>query len=259
MLSSNVRTSVALVAMLAMSMALRGSYIIGPTGPSPITPSLGIPKFIQGLSAATATTPASFSASFGALPAVGDIVVVFVLNNGDGSGNPITAVVTDNQGSGNGNGYTRLQTNPNNGSVAYEQMWCAPVVVSSGTFTVTATWNVNTIPGLMILEYSGTSCNMDRWNKATGGTSPYSCGSITTNNANDLVLSAIVAAQSTLTVTFTTPTGFTPRLSQTVALTGVVGAIADNIVSAVNTFTPTWGTGQNHSSTPCGLVALLSQ
>lgn len=246
------------VLMLA-ALALRGSYIVGPTGPSAITPSLGTPKFIQGQECHTAATPTSLPCSFGVLPVVGDVVVAFVLNGGDGSGNPITARVTDNQGSGNGNGYTRLQTQPRNGSVPYAQEWCAPVIVSGGTFTVTADWNVNTVPGLMILEYSGTSCNMDKFDAASGGTSPYSCGTFTTANAKDLVLSALVAGGSTGTVTFTAPSGFTQRLSQAVAANGVVGAIADNIVAATGTFTPTWGTGQNHASTPCGTAALLSQ
>ena len=250
-----------LVLLICLAFALQGSYIIGPTGPSPITPSLGTPKFIQGFEAHTLTVPASFSGSFSSLPAVGDIVVVFPPTGNDGSAsNGLTMSVTDNQGSGNGNGYSRLVMNPvNTGSVPRMSIWCAAVVVSSGTFTITMSEGSNMIPGMMALEYSGTSCNPDRWANGSGATSPYGCGSITTNNPKDLVLVAINASTSVLPVTFTTPTGFTPRLSQTDSTLGLVGAIADNIVSAVNTFTPTYGTGQNHANTPCSVVALLSQ
>lgn len=248
-------------ALTLIAFRLNASYIIGPTGPSPITPSLGTPKFIQSAEAHTATTPTSLSVSFGSLPAVGDVVVVFGANGDDGDvKNGLTLVVTDNQGTGHGNGYTRLQMNPTgSGSQPRVSMWCAPVTTSSGTFTVTETADSNLVPGIMVLEYSGTSCNLDRWAEAVGATSPYNCGSITTVNPKDLVLVAITAGGSTGTVTFTTPTGFTSRVSQTSAAAGVVAAIADDIVSAVNTFTPTYGTGQNHATTPCAVAALLSQ
>lgn len=250
-----------LVLAICLAFALQGSYIIGPTGPSPITPSLGTPTFVQAKEAHTTLTPTSLAVSFTALPIVGDIVIVFGANGADGdTSNGLTLSVTDNQGSGNGNGYARLQMNPfTTGSQPRASLWCAPVVVSSGTFTITETAGSNLVPGIMALEYSGTSCNLDRWAQAVGSTSPYSCGSITTNNPKDLILAAITAGGSTGLITFTAPASFTIRESQTNSVLGVVGAIADNIVSAVNTFTPTWGTGQNHTLTPCSVVALLSR
>jgi len=248
-------------ALLSIAFGLKASYIIGPTGPSPITPSLGTPKFIQAVEAHAIVGLSSLSVSFGSLPAVGDVVVVIGLTaNSGASDSDLTLVVTDNQATGNGNGYTRLQIDQNTtGNVGRVSMWCAPVTTSTGTFTITETASLVMLPGIFALEYSGTSCNMDRFAIAQGATSPYSCGSITTVNANDLVLAAILAASATGTTTFTGPTGFVIRKSQTDSTVGNVAAVADDIVSSVGTFTPTYGTGQNHANTPCTVAALLSQ
>jgi hypothetical protein len=243
--------------LVFVMFVLKASYIVGPTS-TPIFPSTGTPAFVQAVEAHTAGTPTSLAVSFSALPTVGNIVLLLAVNGNDGDPtNGLTIGVTDNQ---HGNVYARLQINPNTpASAPRVSVWCAPVTQSGGTFTITESAASNLAPGVMAAEYSGTSCNLDAWANGNGATSPYSCGSVTTANAHDLVLAAIEAGSSTSTVTFTASTGFTIRKSQTVAASGQVVSYADDIVSATATFTPTYGTGQNHASTPCSTIALLSR
>lgn len=244
------------LAFACFALVASASYLVVP--PSPLFPSSGTPAFVQAAEAHSTGTPTSLAISFASLPTVGNVVLLFGLNGNDGdSTNGLTLSVADNQ---NGNVYARLQMNPNTpASAPRVSIWCAPVTVSSGTFTITETAASNLAPGLLAAEYSGTSCNLDKWANATGATSPYSCGSITTANAKDLVLIAIEAGSSTGTVTFTASAGFTIRKSQTVAATGQVISYADDIVAATATFSPTYATAQNHASTPCSVVALLSK
>lgn len=247
------RIAVALVLLVTCSHA---SYIVGPPQTSPVFPSTGTPAFVQATEAHTTSTPTNLSASFGALPVVSHAVYALVLTGGlDGTVDQST-IVTDNQG----NGYARLRQTPANsiGSPPRSNVWCTIVATSSGTFTVNAANASNSFFGIMIAEYSGSSCNEDQSTGAVTSTSPYNCGSITTRNAHDLILVTLATQGSTGTITFTPPTGFTTRTSQGVAASGQTGALADNIVSATATFTPTWAASQNVSSSTCNLVALIS-
>lgn len=248
--------------LIVATLGLNASYVIQPpTTPSPITPSLGTPKFIQAAEAHAIVGLSSLTVSFGSTPVVGDIVVVIGLTaNSGASTTDLTLVMTDNQGAGNGNGYSRLQINLNaTGNVGRVSMWCAPVTTSTGTFTITETASSAMLPGIFALEYSGTSCNMDKFAITSGATSPYSCGSITTVNPKDLVLAVVFAVAATGTTTFTGPTNFTIRKSQADSTIGNVASVADDIVSTTGTFAPTYGTGQNHAQTPCTVAALVSQ
>lgn len=246
------------IALLALAAALsvRASYIVGPSAASPVFPTTGTPAFVQAAEAHTAATPTNLSGSFASLPVVSHAVIVQVLTGGLSGTDDQTTQVTDNQG----NAYSRLRQGPATqaGSPPRTNLWCGIVATSAGTFTVTATNSSNSFFGLLLLEYSGTSCNEDQANGAVTSTSPYNCGSITTRNAKDLVLVTLQTQGSTGTITFTPPTGFTTRTSQGVAASGQTGAIADKIVSATATFTPTWTASQNITSSPCILVALLS-
>jgi hypothetical protein len=100
---------------------------------------------------------------------------------------------------------------------------------------------------------------MEKSGRAFTSTSPYNCGSFTTINAHDLLLVLLGTTGSTGTITYTAPSGFTIEKSQGVAATGQTAAIADKIVSATATFTPTFSASQNIASTPCLSVALLSK
>lgn len=247
-----------LTLLACLAFALQGSYIVGPTGSAPITPSTGTPGFVQTAEAHQTTSATPLSASFGSLPAINDVVIVGGANFAGGAAGNLEGGVTDNQG----NSYARLSAFPVNGvTVSVATFWCAVVTVSSGTFTVSLDTPAAPVQkGIQILEYSHASCNPDKSAGASGATSPYSCGSFTTKNPNDLLLALVIpAGGATGTVTFTAPTGFTVRQSQGVVANGVPMAVADNIVSAVGTFTPTFGASQNLASTPCIFSAMISQ
>lgn len=248
-------SSLALLVLIAC--ALDASYISGPAS-QPITPSLGTPKFVQTAEAHQTTTASPLSVSFGSLPAINNVIIVGGANVQGGSDGNLEAAISDNQG----NPYTRINAFPLNGStISVATFWCAVVTASSGTFTVSiATPSATVQKGIMILEYAHTSCNPDKSASANSATSPYSCGSSTTKNAKDLLLTLVLPVNlATGTVTFTAPTNFTVRQSQGVVANGAPMAIADNIVSAVGTFTPTFGASENLTNTPCLFTAMISQ
>lgn len=246
-----------LIVLVLAALALRGSYITQPTPASPIFPSTGAWAFVQAGQAQTAATPTNLSGSFGSLPAVGNIVFVGVIGGRLSGVDDQSTFVTDNQG----NGYTRVRQTPatSAGSPPRQSLWCTVVAVSSGTYTVNALFTSNTFIGLFFLEYSGGTCNPDQDSGAAGSTSPYSCGSTTTRNANDLLIALLGTGGSAGAITFTPPTGFTTRASQTATASGETGSIADNIVAATGTFTPTFAASQNVTSSPCTLIAMMSK
>jgi hypothetical protein len=200
----------------------------------------------------------SVSLSFMSTPTVGNVIVVGVgvANFGDGR----FPFLADNQ-AGGGNVYsglisytcTPLSGACINGSNA-ATFFCSVVAVSSGTFTITSTTYNNNYPNLFIREYSGGSCNPDKISAASGSTSPYGCGSITTANANDLLVTQMTM-NSGVDITFTQPAGF-GNLQQQSSATGQPGAMADEIVSSTGTFSPTWTTSANGSPGVCTLAAL---
>lgn len=226
------------------------SYLIAPA--TPIFPSSSIPAFIQSKQA-TGNTVTSLAASFSSLPKVGNIVIAAVATNGI---NDQTQNVVDNQG----NSYSRLMLIPNNLTAATRgSLWCGVVKASSGTFTVTESTVTANSPLLLLGEYKNGTCGIDTSSSAIGNTSPYSCGSITTRNANDLLIAFLeFNFGGGGTVTYTPPTGFTARESQTNGALIPGGSFADDIVSATGTFASTYGTSQNNINEPCLQVALLS-
>lgn len=246
----------AVILLIAAAFAIQGSYIIGPPGFGPIFPSTGTPSFIQAAEAHTAGTPSTLSVSFGSLPAVANIAIVGTLTGATGASDQ-TAIITDNQG----NSYARLTIQPNNnGSVSRDTLWCTVVTASAGTFTATVNFSAAAVPGLFALEYAGTTCNPDKLTgDSTSLTSPYSCGSATTSNAHDLLITMLNTGGSIGAITFTAPTGFTIRTSQGASASGRTGAIADEIVSATASYTPTFSASQNIPTAPCAFIALLSK
>lgn len=245
----------AVLAVLLLAVGLPGSYIVGPTS-HPITPSTGTPSFVQTAEAHT-TGGGSLSVSFGSLPAISNVVIVGVALSASAAGS-LQGTINDNQN----NPYVRVNNFPINGAAtAVTSFWCAVVTTSSGTFTVTLPNTTSaTLRGIMIFEYANTSCNPDKSTGASGATSPYSCGSITTINAKDLLLTAVAPTNGAAgTVTFTPPAGFTIRNSFGTVASGLPFAVADDIVSVANTYSPTFGASQDLASTPCILTAMISQ
>ena len=130
-------------------------------------PVFAAPALVQNTAPCFSTSAVlSETCSFSTLPTVGDVVVV-----GYSLGTSTTGVtkVTDNQT----NGYVMEDNQPQNGSQA-SAFWCSVVQVSSGTFTVTVTPNGNQYVSMVLLEYSGVSCNPDTAPvAATNATSPF--------------------------------------------------------------------------------------
>lgn len=190
------------------------------------------------------TTPGTITLA--STPTVGNIVVVGYENqNNAGNGVP---TITDNQG----NAYAVMAQTPNVLTVS-ATLFCAVVGVASGTFTLTGSWNSGGDNTLFASEYSGASCTLDQVATGTGGTSPFGCGSFTTLNANDLLIT-LINNNSGGTVTYTAPSGFTREAQQTDG-GHQSGAYADQIITSTGTYTPTWVVSSN-ATTNCSLVAL---
>lgn len=190
---------------------------------------------------------ASSSFSFGSTPTVGDIIIVYAQRvNNSSNGVPF---ITDNQG----NPYSVSNYFPTGGG-SQTALYCATATVASGTFTVTATPLGADFITMFIRDYTGGSCNLDQVSSAnSGATSPYSCGSITTLNANDLLVTGILNNGGG-TVTYTAPSGFGNLEQETNGSLFESGAVADEIVSSTGTFTPTWSVTAN-SQSYCVLAA----
>jgi|SRR5579863_3885149 len=222
---------------------------------SPITPSTGTPGFVQ-TAEAHQTTTGTLSVSFGSLPTINNVVIVAGSFNGGSTVNSLDGKVSDNQG----NSYARLSLQSPDGQAGVGvSFWCAVVTISSGTYTISLDSNSGTPKGAQIFEYGSTSCNPDKISGGTHSTSPYSCGTVTTKNAKDLLLTVLgINSGGSGTITFTAPTGFTIRNSFGVIASGNPLAVADEVVSAVGTYTPTFTASQNIASSMCGFVALIS-
>ena len=245
----------ALTWLMFLALALRASYIVQPAPSQPIFPSTTTASLVQSAKNQTASTPTSLSVNFGSQPAVGDIVVAGGVT--DSSAQDASLIMSDNQ---NGS-YVRLNMTPNSSAATTQRssLWCAPIVASSGTYTVTATVPINTFIGIFVLEYHNGTCNPDKLTGASTNTSPYNCGSFTTSNANDILVTMLNIDGASATPTFTAPSGFTIQQQQTVVASGIPAAIADQITSATAAFSPTWTSNKNQALSPCSFVALLSK
>lgn len=200
--------------------------------------------------AASNTGSFTTSVTLAATPTVGNVIILGIVSSG---GNCGISTVTDNQ-AGTGNVYSRVifqcasQTNE-------ASVWCAPVLFSSGTFTVSAAEAVNNFATLFAVEYSGLSCNGDQVSENITAASPYSCGSFTTNNANDLLVS-VLSLNSSSAASATPPSGYTTQLSQT-APSQEIGFYADLIVTSTTAQTPIWTSATPpFGNIPCAAAAL---
>ena len=154
-------------------------------------PSLGAATFVQAALYSNATNTNSVSTSI-TTPTVGNTLYAFVWGSG-GSAFTISGV-TDNQSTPNS--YTISIQGPSN---AYNvAIACAPIVTSSGIFTVTATTSANSYLSLSVHEYSGMTCTQDGTDsrQAVGTTTAYGYATtgFTTTNANDLILAGMTTA-----------------------------------------------------------------
>lgn len=181
----------------------------------------------------------SASGSFGSLPTVGNMVVVLVSRSGSSGA---TLSVSDNQG----NTYTKAVESATVGPCNTSSIWYAPVGTSSGTFTVTVT-NTGTAGSSYIsataLEYSGlaSSSVVDQTNSNSGtGIGTLSSGSITTTNADDLLIGVCCSNKST-NQTWTDPGApWTQRFIESGGANYEMGIGNERIVSATGTYSVSW-------------------
>lgn len=249
-----------LVGLAAFS--LQASYIVGPRPsnfPSNAIPASGSSTPPATGSSATGTTTVSVNLT--PPPTVGNIVVVAFVEITNSTVQ--TQSMADNQ---NG-AYPRLLIFPNSAAtqVVHLTLWCSVIKASSGTFTITGSSTATSAKWISAKEYKNTTCNQDVTGVgATGNTHPYSCGSLSTVNAKDIVIALIgYSFGAGGTNTFTAPTGFTLVSSQTDGNQIAAGSFAENITSAAGTFSGTYDAtnilAPSVNGTSCAQVAILSQ
>jgi hypothetical protein len=180
-------------------------------------------------------------------PAVGDIIVVGIVDNDSG----VVLYLTDNQ-AGTGNSYqvgTRSSFATTGSTFIGSGIACAVVNAASGTFTITAhTDSSSTYITLLAVEYSGASCNVDQGPVgAAGGSSPFTCGTFTTTNANDVLVAVIDYNLGSGSASLTASTGFTIQLSQP-SSSFQPGFYMDQIVTSTGSFAPQFTGGNVNSS-----------
>jgi hypothetical protein len=250
----------ALLALIAVTVPTPGSYIITPSGGA-IFPSSSTPSTGTSTPAGNTGTGVNVSVTLTPLPTVGSIVVVgFAAVSAQQS-----FKVTDNQSPSNAYSWLYLFQNDESLTNPRVAVFCSVVKVSSGTFTVTAN-SVTAGSGKFVVakEYKNGTCNLDAVSPgAIGNTHPYSCGSLTTGNAKDILI-AIVGQSfgGGGTNTATAPTGFTVIATQTNGNVVATGSMADQITSATGTFNGTYDLTNvlqpSVNNTVCGQLALMS-
>lgn len=215
-------------------------------------------SLVQSKLAFSGSAGTSINITMNSTPTVGNVIVVGVSH--DDSATLPAGPVVDNQ-AGIGNSYSRIAWMQSGATIISPDeasLWCTVVNASSGTFTITAKDMTNTFFTVYAAEYSGGSCNPDQNNANSPGgltMSPFPCGTITTTNNNDLLVS-VISQNIPGSPTYTAPTGFTIQQQQT-STSGEGGAYADQIVSSTVSITPTWASTQN-VATNCVVAALMA-
>jgi hypothetical protein len=205
-------------------------------------------SLVQSTLASSASLVASQSVSFGSTPTVGDIVVVAELVSNDST----YSTMADNQT----NSYSVVESAPPGQAFRQVNVYCTSVLTASGTFTITATIGITTaFVTLFAAEYSGATCNPDQSTSGTALTaSPYACGTMTTRNSKDLLIS-VLNWDGSGTVTFSINSSFSIEQQQTNGTLFEAGAYADRVVSSAGSFNPSWTVSANANAT-CVNIAL---
>jgi hypothetical protein len=194
------------------------------------------------------------NATFGSTPTAGDIVVsgcaaTFTGVTHSGS----SCLSTDNKG----NSYTSSAFKYGGGRFggASIEIDYAANIATGSSFTLTGTSNgtsdANNAAAVVGVEYSGIATSSPGDGSSSGpgaATTAVTCGTITTTNANDVLVAVISMSTSSTPITVSdNGSGFT--VERTTSVTNLqVTAIADKIVSSTGSYSPAF----TLSATPLG-------
>lgn len=183
--------------------------------------------YVQG-AYVTGTTTATATVKYGSAQNAGDLNVVVIAWVGS---TPTVQSVTDSKG----NAYAAASAATIDSGVGAQQIWYAKNIVSAAANSNTVTITFNTAVSdsdIRIVEYSG----IDTVNASDGGVgasgtgTAQNSGSLTTTNANDLLVAGNFIAGTTTAV----GSGFTQRL-----LTNYDEIVEDEVVTAIGSYSAT--------------------
>ena len=168
----------------------------------------------------------SLSVAFSLPTTPGDLIVVYVV---PGTSQPGAIAVTDSVG----NTYYPASSTFTTGQCSMAQEFFYAANIAGGPDAITATTTTQGGMALVILEYSGVAAinPLDAQAGSSQTTCPWtnlpSSASITTTNANDLIVTGAVMVS-----TWTAGTGYTLRTARALQF-----ATADQVVSSIGTYT----------------------
>jgi hypothetical protein len=212
-----------------------GSTYIAVQGNTGVDPYLdasgtGVPAFIQGQPGTYTASVTSVNQTFPANVTAGHLLIVFA------SGTTTTGLaISDTQN----NVWTQFyQDSTTFGASNVQTGWWA--IAKPGATTVTVSWTGATTATMAVAEYSNISPVDQSGATNTGNSAAWSTNSVTTTQAEELIIVLSAAALGALTTT----APFTQR--EAMSLSSVIyAAISDDVVSATSTYS---ASGTNTSS-----------
>lgn len=204
-----------------------------------------MPAFV----AATSCTTGATTCTTGTNPTNGDSLITFVASNSTG------ATITVADGEGTGNTYT-LDGSVQGGSIQ-GKVYHAFAVTGSGAYTITVTGA--TTPAIEIIEVSGitakeTLASGTNPSTTNGGVSPATPASMTTNDANVILLDFYGDIGGGTTTIAQVDGTFTSRGTDcTNGGSCFIAAIGTKVVTSTGTFSDGWTI-----SSPSSNIAMLA-
>lgn len=207
--------------------------------------------------------------TYGTTPTVGNMLTLVVVGN-QGSDFTVSGC-TDNQSTANT--YTiRAHKEGSGGISGYTvAILTAPVVTSTGTFTVTCTASASSYLTLIPFEWSGVSstpdldgtANIEKAADAPDYITCYASTGIATTNAKDVILSGLSQVRGNpigITVGATGDTYVMPTNSVQQNSSCCGGGAAEYLItSATGTYTPTFGLGDTYQPAVCSSIVMKGE
>ena len=208
----------------------------------------------------TTGTGQTSNASFGALPSVGNTIIVGVSSYFAGQNNGAMGY-SDNQGNSYSSGGADIQVG--SGPTDDDESACigsAAVGTSAGTFTVTvdASGTTNTFYTWMAVEFSGlasSAFDKSSSNSEAGGSTTIGTGTTPTlSQAEELVVS-VCALNTGVNHTSVTASGYTALWDEPDGTSFAVGGMAYKTVSSTSGVSATWNWTTNSSTGEGAVIA----